>query len=919
MHNKYIVDWKKYAAIARQAAAEGAVLLENNNHVLPLCEGDKISVFGRIQFDYYKSGTGSGGLVNTKYVVGILDALKEENLLLNEKLMQTYKTWIEKHPFDLGLGWAQEPWNQEEMPLSDEVVKEAAAFSETAVVMIGRTAGEDRDAAAEQGSYLLTEMEEEMLRKVRQYFPKVAVLLNVGNIIDMKWVNRFSPDAVLYVWQGGMEGGHGVTDVLMGRVNPCGKLTDTIAKDIEDYPSAKYFGGENGNFYAEDIYVGYRYFETFAKEKVLYPFGYGLSYTEFGMEQISLERKSGQTEIKVKVTNQGDRAGKEVVQVYVNPPQGKLGKPLRNLVAFYKTKELAPGAAEEVTILVPDEMLASYDDSGKTGYRSAYVMEEGTYEFYVGSDVRSSLLAGKFSQEKTRVVTQLSEAAAPSEPFRRMKPVCSEDGAQWTLEWEDVPLRTVTQAEHIGQDKHQFLPYTGDKGYRLEDVYDERVSMQTFLAQLSDDDLCHMVNGEGMCSPKVTPGTAAAFGGLTDSLKGFGIPCGCCSDGPSGIRMDCGMKAFSLPGGTCLACTFNEELNEQLFAMEGAELRKNRVDTLLGPGMNIHRNPLNGRNFEYFSEDPYVTGKIAAAQLRGMNTYGVTGTIKHFAANNQESNRYVYNSIISERALREIYLKGFEIAVKEGKAYSVMTTYGAINGIWTAGSYDLCTHILRKEWGFDGMVMTDWWASINEEGTEPSKEQLSAMVKAQNDVFMVSADTTEHMGDLKEHLADGSLSRGVLVRSAENICRMLMRSPTMTYFLDRTSQEELEAKAKMQEEETAGMQVPCVEFSDVLELPVEGICTDIGSEVLYGVKAKEEGEYELVLNVKVDASGIAQVPVSAFVNGTFAGTVTLNGTDGAWVMIKFPLGYLPCADRCIKLYFAQSGMQIDSMQVVRNE
>lgn len=774
MSNKY------YAALARQAAAEGIVLLENKKQVLPLQEGEKISVFGRIQFDYYKSGTGSGGLVNTDYVVGILDALKEENLFLNQTLLQTYETWMETHPFDFGQGWAQEPWNQEEMPLSDETVKEAAAFSDTAIVVIGRTAGEDKDAVAEKGSYLLTDLEEEMLRKVRSRFVKVIVLLNVGNIIDMKWVKELSPDAVLYVWQGGMEGGHGVTDVLMGRVNPCGKLTDTIAENMADYPSAKYFGGEEGNFYAEDIYVGYRYFETFAKDKVLYPFGYGLSYTTFSMKPTCLKRNSDCTELRVLVTNQGATAGKEVVQVYVKAPQGVLGKPFRSLAAFGKTQTLRAGDTEELAFTISDEQIASYDDSGRTGYRSAYVLEEGIYEVYVGSDVRTCARAGKFTLRETRVVMQLSEAAAPAESFQRMRPFCTGEHGACELSYEDVPMRTQTQTEHRDKEEISCLAYTGDKGYRLEDVYDKRVDMQTFLAQLSDTDLCHLVNGEGMCSPKVTAGTASAFGGLTERLRGFGIPCGCCSDGPSGIRMDSGAKAFSLPGGTCLACTFNEELNEQLFAMEGAELRENRIDTLLGPGMNIHRHPLNGRNFEYFSEDPYVTGKIAAAQLRGMHTYGVTGTIKHFAANNQEHNRRRYNAVMSERALREIYLKGFEIAVKEGGAYSVMTTYGAINGIWTAGSYDLCTQILRKEWGFDGMVMTDWWADINEEGTGPSMEQLSAMVKAQNDVFMVVEDTTKHMGDLEEQLADGRLKRAALVRSAENICRMLMRSPVMS-------------------------------------------------------------------------------------------------------------------------------------------
>jgi len=283
MENRYAIDWEAYARLAREAAAEGAVLLKNDKQVLPLKEGERLAVFGRIQFDYYKSGTGSGGMINTRYVVGILDALKEEKLVLNQKLEQVYREWRREHPFDKGCGWAQEPWSQQEMPLDDDVVREAAAESDTAMVIIGRTAGEDKDAKSERGSYFLSEEEEEMLRQVCGAFGRVIVVLNVGSIIDMKWVETYQPQAVLYAWQGGMEGGHAVADVLMGRVSHCGKLADTIASSVEDYPSFANFGGDEGDRYEEDIYVGYRYFETFApaREKVLYPFGFGLSYTSF--------------------------------------------------------------------------------------------------------------------------------------------------------------------------------------------------------------------------------------------------------------------------------------------------------------------------------------------------------------------------------------------------------------------------------------------------------------------------------------------------------------------------------------------------------------------------------------------------------------------------------------------------------------
>lgn len=797
MKNKYKVDWEMYAKISRKAAAEGAVLLKNEKEVLPLKKGEKLAVFGRIQFHYYKSGTGSGGMVNTKYVVGILDALKEEEIELNQEVEQVYREWTKDHPFDCGNGWGQEPWSQEEMPLSLEMVQKAAENSETALVIIGRTAGEDQDAKNERGSYLLTETEEEMLKNVCTTFKRVIVVLNVGSIIDMNWVETYKPQAVLYTWQGGMEGGHAVADILMGRVNPCGKLANTIARKIKDYPSAANFGGEEGNQYVEDIYVGYRYFETFAKEKVLYPFGYGLSYTSFEIKsQMELEKDSYIFYIQVK--NTGKFAGKEVIQIYVNPPQGKLGKPLRSLVSFAKTRYLRPEEVQEIKLKVTKESLASYDDSGITGHKSCYILEQGNYKFYVGTDSRSANLAGTI-EIKEMVLKQCTEALSPVEDFHRMKPLLlSEQTA--ALTWEKVPLRTYSITQRIEENPSIELAYTGNKGYQLSDVYDKKISMEEFVSQFSEKDLCCIVRGEGMCSPKVTPGTAAAFGGVSEALKGYGIPCGCCADGPSGIRMDCGTYAFSLPNGTCLACTFNEELCEQLYEMEGAELRKNHIDILLGPGMNLHRHPLNGRNFEYFSEDPLLIGKMAAAQLKGMSRYQVTGAIKHFAANNQEYNRRKYNSVVSERALREIYLKGFEIAVKEGNAYAIMTTYGGINGLWTAGNYDLLTTILRKEWNYNGFVMTDWWADINEEGEIPNVKNAAAMIRSQNDIYMVvqNSEKNSNGDNLEECLKNGTLSRADLQRSAMNILKVLLHLPVMDRSLGRLSQEELEANENIE-------------------------------------------------------------------------------------------------------------------------
>lgn len=907
---------RNFVEIARQAVAEGCVLLKNEKNTLPLMENEKISVFGRIQFNYYKSGTGSGGLVNTKYVVGILDALQEEKLMLNQNLMNTYQLWVNDHPFEKGTGWAGEPWSQQEMELTEEQVEEAAKESEKAIIIIGRTAGEDRDATASEGSYLLTKTEEDMLEKVCRHFEKTVVILNVGNIIDMKWVAKYQPTAVLYAWQGGQEGGHGVADVLMGRVNPCGKLPDTIARDISDYPSTQNFGGEHGDVYAEDIYVGYRYFETFAKDKVLYPFGFGLSYSEFVLSEVSCNHSDNGTNLKVTVTNLGRSAGKEVVQVYVNPPQGKLGKPIRNLAAFAKTKELQPGEKQELVLEIKDADIASYDDSGCTGHKSCFVLESGVYEFYLGTDVRNATKVGGFIQDELVVVEQCLEAAAPREAFDRMKVVVSQEGSV-NLGWEPVPLRTYSMAEVINSEVLPKANYTGDVGYKLADVYEGKVSMEQFLAQISDDSLCHMVKGEGMCSFKVTPGTASAFGGITEELKNFGIPCGCCADGPSGIRLDVGKTAFSLPNGTCLACSFNEQLQEELYEMEGAELRKNQIDTLLGPGINIHRNPLNGRNFEYFSEDPYLTGKIAAAQLRGMHTYGVTGTIKHFAANNQEAHRSVYDSMMSERALREIYLRGYRMAIVDGGAISIMTTYGMLNGVWTAGHYELLTTILRNEWGYQGMVMTDWYSDINEEGQGPSKTNLAAMVRAQNDIYMVVPDAVNYQDNLKGSLDNGTLSREALVRCAANICNMLMRTPAMDRMVGKF--DEPDDMVCDEEEMLSDTDITYYEMDDVIVISGENICTDRGSSAVYGLDMKKTGPgpCQLTMRVRVEAEELAQISVSAFMNGILTGSAFVSGMDKEWTELNISLGYAAFLNNYIRIYFAQSGMKIDWLKIER--
>lgn len=773
-----VLDWEKYTECARRTAAEGQVLLCNENKVLPLPKGARLAVFGRIQRHYYKSGTGSGGMVNVDKVTGILDALLEdENVSVNEDLVKVYEEWEKTHPFNEGTGWGNEPWSQEEMPLTKEVVLKAAGESDYALVIIGRTAGEDRDNQNQPGSYLLTQAEEEMLKQVRENFSRMIVVLNVGNIMDMSFVDRYHPEAVLYAWQGGMVGGLGTADVLTGRVNPSGRLADTVAYRIEDYPSHAQFGKPDEDIYEEDIYVGYRYFETGAENKVRYPFGFGLSYTTFKANIKGFEKEEDQVTIRIQVENTGNCPGKEVMQIYVNAPQGQLGKPHKVLAAFGKTKELAAGEGEEMTFHIPFAVFASYDETGAAKTASGYVLEEGKYTFLAGNSIRNLQEAGSFILEDTRIIRQCSKAMAPKPPFKRIKPHKNADGS-FTFVSEETPVRLESPGQKRARSLPGELPITRNQGYRLSDVKEGRVSMEAFIAQLSKEDLACVIRGEGMGSPKVTAGTAAAFGGVSQNLKNMGIPCGCCTDGPSGMRFDSGAKAFSLPSGTLLACTFNTELVEELYSFTGVEMVKNRIDALLGPGMNIHRHPLNGRNFEYFSEDPLLTGKMGAAQIRALHKAGVTGTIKHFCANNQETRRRELNCVVSERALREIYLKGFEIAVREGDADCIMTTYGGVNGLWTAGNYDLNTVILRGEWGFKGIVMTDWWAEINEEGGKTERTNFAAMAKAQNDLYMVcqEAEKNDAGDNTLSAIEEGTLTIGELQRNAMNICNFLMHT-----------------------------------------------------------------------------------------------------------------------------------------------
>jgi len=914
------VPLEGFAEFSRTVAAEGAVLLKNEGQVLPLRDGENVAIFGRTQVNYYRSGTGSGGSVHVSYTTNLLDGLRgKKNLTVNEQLASVYEKWIEQNPFDNGGGgWAAEPWHQKEMPLTDALVSEARKTSSKAIIVIGRTAGEDQDNADAPGSYQLTADERAMLRQVTTYFEQTIVVLNVSNIIDMSWMNDESYvhpiSCAIYSWQGGMEGGNAIADVLSGEVTPSGKLTDTIAYSIDDYPSTRNYGNEFKNFYQEDIYVGYRYFETFCPDKVQYEFGYGISYTSFKVEaeEAKLTNKEGKkyVEIDVTVTNTGTTyAGKEVVQVYYEAPQGKLGQPAKALAAFGKTKVLQAGESEPLTVSFPVDTLASYDDAGVTGQSSAYVLEAGTYRFYVGTSVKNLAAISVQGQdgyvvEALQVVEQLQEALAPTESFNRMKPGVRKEDGSYELIMEEVPTRSVSLAERIEKNLPVAFEQTGNQGLKLRDVYEQKASMEAFIAQLSDQDLAAIVRGEGMSSPLVTPGTASAFGGVSDSLFNYGIPVACTADGPSGIRMDSGQKATQVAIGTLLAATWNAELVEELYVMEGQELLSNNVDALLGPGLNIRRSPLNGRNFEYFSEDPLISGVFAAACTRGIMKGGSNATLKHFACNNQEKHRSKVDAIVSERALREIYLKGFEIAVKQGGANSIMTSYNPINGHWAASNYDMNTTVLRGEWGFKGIVMTDWWAIMNDvvNGGAADRKYTNWMVRAQNDLYMVvpnyGAEINGWDDNTIESLENGTITRGELQRSAINICEFIMQAPVFSRKqVIEEKVDSFKANASLSSEQAQAISE---------DAQVKAVAA--GSSFM---KVDQAGQYRIIVSIMSPEPELAQSACNVTLNDQLMTTIQTNGTEGKWIKQKLVKVELEAGLYELKLEFIKPGLQIE--------
>lgn len=742
------------------AGTESAVLLKNNG-VLPIAPGERVSVFGRCQNDYFYVGYGSGGDVKAPYAVSLMDGLKSRGVSLNTQLASDYAAWCAANPVDHGF-WGHWPMCYPEMPLTANAVKRAAK-SGTALVVIGRAAGEDRENKLEKGSYYLTDSEVNMLDLVTRYFKKVAVIMDCGNIIDMSWTLKYGDaiGAVVYAWQCGMESGSALADLLTGRANFSGRLADTIAVDYKDYPASGNFGNPDYNNYAEDIFVGYRYFETFGSSRVLYPFGFGLSYTDFKISETDFSFDGDIFSFCVNVKNCGGCAGKEVVQLYVCAPCGKLKKATKSLTAFAKTRLLKPGEEQSLKLSFNIYSVSSYDED-----INAYVIEEGDYKFLTGSSVHS------IAFERTQHID--------GRVAERLSPICPVKRSFSLITGKTAKPAPSDLRERILKNLPGEIEAGGDRGYKLNDVRSGKITLDEFVSQLSCLELEALSRGQGYMNSELgVDGNAGAFGGIIPSLMEKGVAPVITTDGPAGIRI----KEYTslIPCGTALACTWNTELVGELTALIGQELRQHGSDVLLAPGMNIHRDVLCGRNFEYFSEDPLLTGKMAAAYVRGVQSAGVSACPKHFACNNQEVKRTKNDSRLTQRALREIYLKGFEICVKESEPMCIMTSYNKINGVWSHYNYDLATTVLRGEWGYRGCVMTDWWMQKASSPEFPKIRDNAYRVRAQVDVFMPG----DFRRNARRYKSDGSLLKtlgkkdgitiGELQRTAENVLNLILK------------------------------------------------------------------------------------------------------------------------------------------------
>ncbi|MBQ4037310.1 MAG: glycoside hydrolase family 3 C-terminal domain-containing protein [Clostridia bacterium] len=694
-----------HMALARKIAAEGTVLLKNDG-TLPLAKGERICLFGRGAGEWLFGGGGSGDVrtpVQRGLAEALIDAEKKGELSLYRPLIdearkareEELKTLEAKEDYSSMKYYYDNFLLRDAFPVSEENYREAVAFGGTAILSIVRYSAEGTmEGDREPEEFEIHPNEKALLEKLTRDFERVVVVLNTcGPVNCTLFEENAGVNALLYPLYGGSYAGDGILDVLFGKVNPAAKLQHTLARELSDYPStAGFFDHDDFVEYTEDIYMGYRYFETFAPEKVLYPFGFGLSYTSFAVTCEGVTRRGLQLTVKVKVENTGKRAGRQVAQLYLGAPAGKLGKAKKVLCAFAKTRELAPGAAQTLTLLVKLPDFASFDDTGKVAI-DAFVLEAGDYILYLGENVRDSAPVYTAKLEKDRVVSRHEDLLSPLVPLTRR--------TLWGEETLPAGKEHPVARKIFMPDPEKDAP--GDFCRAAETC-----EWDAILSGISDESLASLLYGHG----DQGVGGTGYMGICNPQERKYYVPPVETCDGPAGLRTryDTCVKTTHFPCGTTLAQSWDVALAEKFGKTAAREVKENNCGIWLAPGVNLHRSPLCGRNFEYMSEDPFTTGKMAGHVVRGVQSQSIAATVKHFAVNNREYDRLWLDSRASKRALRELYLKQFEILVKEFKPWCVMTSYNLINGRQASCNSETINGILKGEWGYEGLVMTDWCA-----------------------------------------------------------------------------------------------------------------------------------------------------------------------------------------------------------------
>jgi len=784
----------KSVEIAKKIESEGIVLLENEDNILPL-KNKKVNGFGAASCSIAFAGAAGSGAVRSSDAIGFYDALDNAGIEYNKAIYNLYATHTGTL-FDLGIisyiitvlkqffggGQSEMPVNK----ISESKMADAVEFSDTAIIVIGRVGTEMKDLSIEQLN--LSDDEKAMIDKVCATFNNVIVVFNISNIMDVSWLKDYdSIKAAMIMWLPGEVGTDSVGKVLSGEVNPSGKLVDTISYDIEDHPASENFGnymykgvwGIPKYFvnYSEGIYVGYRYFETFAPEKVMYPFGYGLSYTDFEWNVTSFNADDEEITVTVDVENTGDKAGKDVVQVYFSAPyyDGGVEKSAIELAAYAKTKELAPGESQTLEISFATEDMASYDSVNE----QAWVLDKGNYKIHVAHDVRT--FEKSYDYMAAEKVVYKTDSASGNEIknlfefaegdltyFSRSNPEETYPESPKNYKAPDVVLNSDKRPDPVteGEAPKQGVRYK-DGVITLSEVAKDETLWDAFLDQLTVDEMITLVSDCGY---------------ETENLDRLGIPATSDNDGPSCIKgsggllyTDCGL---AFPVATTLACTWNDELAEEFGDIIGEEGVQLGTHVWYAPGCNLHRSPQGGRNNEYYSEDPLLSGKMSAAVTRGVQSHGIIVTVKHFAANDQETNRQSNGlyTWLNEQSLRELYLEPFEITVKEGETLGVMSAYNRIGAQWCGGSPALLIDLLRNEWGFDGFVITDASIDLTGEGyLDPALAVYARNSGILTMLYVISAPQTKismRIAYEKDPIGFGNALRLCVY----DICRMKIQS-----------------------------------------------------------------------------------------------------------------------------------------------